>query len=136
MSAKQLVKAFYDSDIANDPNIIPEFFHKDCELHWSSSQGFTLLKYNDIATFFEGARKSYNSLRFEFTHLIEAQSNVVTRHTLIAKTIEDPDKEVVLARFFTIWEVKDNKLYRGYEISQLADETHVKAMDSYAERKI
>ncbi|EDP69690.1 hypothetical protein FBALC1_09172 [Flavobacteriales bacterium ALC-1] len=136
MSAKQLVKAFYDSDLANDVAVVSNFFHKDCELHWSSSQGFTILKYNDIVTFFEGVRKSYNSLRFEFTHLIEADNTVVTRHTLLARTIEHPDSEIVLARYSAIWEVEDNKLYRGYEISQLADETHAKAMDSYAERKI
>jgi hypothetical protein len=136
MSSKDLVKAFYSADLANDSSIVPKFFHKDCELHWSSSQGFTLLKYEDISTFFEGARKSYDSLRFEFTHLLEIDSTVITRHTLFAKTIENPDVEVVLARYSTIWEVKDNQLYRGYEISQLADETHKKAMDSYAERKI
>jgi len=100
MSAKELVKAFYDSDIANDSNIVSEFFHKDCELHWSSSKGF------------------------------------ITRHTLFVNPIENPDSEVVLARFCSIWEVKNNKLYRGYEISQLADENHEKAMSSYAERKI
>lgn len=136
MSAKELVKAFYDSDIANDPETAPKFFHKNCELHWSSSHGFMLLKYNEIVDFFEGTRKSYNSLRFEFTHFIEADSTIVTRHTLFGNTIENPDSEVALARFSTIWEVKDGKLFRGYEISQQADETHTKAMGSYAERKI
>ncbi len=136
MSAKELVKAFYNSDLANDSNVVPKFFHKDCELHWSSSHGFMFLKYNDIVDFFEGTRKSYDSLRFEFTHLIEAEGCVVTRHTLFANTIENPDSEVVLARFSTIWEVKENKLYRGYEISQQADETHAKAMGSFAERKL
>lgn len=136
MSAKEIVKAFYNSDMANNANVIPQFFHKDCELHWSSSNGFTLLKYDDIVKFFEGARASYNALRFGFTHLIEAGNTVVTRHTLYANTIENPDNEIVLARFSTIWEVKDGKLYRGYEISQLADESHGKAMDSFAERKV
>jgi len=136
MSAKELVKAFYDSDLANDSNVVSKFFHKDCELHWSSSQGFMLLKYNDIVDFFEGTRKSYHNLRFEFTHLIESGNSVITRHSLFANTIENPDSETVLARFSTIWEVKDNKLYRGYEISQQADENHEKAMNSYAERKI
>ncbi|WP_296384059.1 nuclear transport factor 2 family protein [Winogradskyella sp.] len=136
MSAKELVKAFYNSDLANDSNVVPKFFHKDCELHWSSSHGFMLLKYNDIVDFFEGTRKSYHSLRFEFTHLIEADASVITRHTLFGNTIENPDSEQILARFSTIWEVEDNKLYRGYEISQQADETHAKAMDSFAERKL
>jgi ketosteroid isomerase-like protein len=136
MSAKDLVKAFYDSDLANDASIVAEFFHQDCELHWSSSHGFMLLKYNDIVDFFEGTRKSYNSLRFEFTHVIASEDTVVTRHTAFGYTIENPDTEVVLARFSTIWEIKDNKLYRGYEISQQADENHEKAMDSFAKRKI
>ena len=136
MSTKELVKAFYDSDIANDSNVVSKFFHRDCELHWSSSKGFNLLTYNAIDEFFTGTRKSYDSLRFEFTHLLEVEDTVATRHTLFAKTIENPDIEIVLARYSTIWEVKDNKLYRGYEISQLADETHTKAMDSFTERKI
>ncbi|BAO77431.1 nuclear transport factor 2 family protein [Winogradskyella sp. PG-2] len=136
MSAKELVKAFYDSDLANDSFVVPTFFHQDCELHWSSSNGFSLLKYDDIVSFFEGTRKSYDNLRFEFTHLIEVDDSVITRHTLFVNTIENPDSEIVLARFSTIWEVKDNKLFRGYEISQFADETHTKAKDSYAERKL
>jgi hypothetical protein len=121
MTAKELVSAFYDSDLANDPNVVFDFFHKESELHWTSSQGFMLLKYDDIIKFFKGTRKSYTNLRFEFTHFIEADNSVSTRHTLFGNTIENPDSEVVLAHFSTIWEVKDNKLYRGYEISHLVD---------------
>ena len=136
MTPKELVSAFYDSDLANDSNVVPDFFHKESELHWTSSQGFMLLKYDDIANFFEGTRKSYNNLRFEFTHFIEAGNSVSTRHTLYANTIENPDFEVVLAHFSTIWEIKDSKLYRGYEISRQADENDSDSMNSYAERKI
>ncbi|WP_299122914.1 nuclear transport factor 2 family protein [uncultured Winogradskyella sp.] len=136
MSAVEIVTSFYQSDLANDDNVIPDFFHEECELHWTSSQGFVLLTYNDIVNFFKDTRKSYTNLRFEFTHLIEAGDSVSTRHTLFAKTIENPDSEVVLAHFSTIWEVKDGKLYRGYEISHQANENDSASMKSYAERKI
>ncbi len=136
ISTKELVKAFYESDLANDSTLVPKFFHKDCELHWSSSHGFILLKYNDIVNFFEGTRKSYNHLRFDFTHFIEADASVITRHTLFGNTIENPDSEIVLGHFSTIWEVQDEKLYRGYEISQQADESNAVIMKSFAERKI
>jgi ketosteroid isomerase-like protein len=136
MSALKLVKSFYESDLANDIDIVSKFFHKESELHWMSSQGFMLLKYNDIESFFEGTRRSYNNLRFEFTHFIESGDTVTTRHTLYANTIENPDSEVVLAHFSAIWEVKDGKLYRGYEISHQADENDSVSMKSYAERKI
>ncbi len=136
MTAKELVKAFYESDLANDATIVPRFFHKDCKMHWNSSHGFRLLNYNDIEDFFENTRKSYHNIRFEFTHLIETDALVTSRHTLFANTIEDPNFEQPLAHYSTIWEVKDNKLYRGYEISQQANETDLECMNSYAERKI
>ena len=136
MTSKELVSAFYDSDLANDPKVVSKFFHKKSELHWTSSQGFMLLKYDDIVNFFKGTRKSYTNLRFEFTHFIEAGNTVTTRHTIFANTIENPDYEVILAHFSTIWEVKAGKLFRGYEISHQADENDSVSMISYAERKI
>lgn len=136
MSAKEVVKAFYESDLANDAKVVSKFFHKDCELHWTSSQGFVLLNYKELKGFFKGTRQSYNSLRFEFTHLIEADNFVTTRHTLFGCTIENSDSETVLAHFSTIWEVKEGKLYRGFEISQQADESDSKSMTSYSEIKL
>ena len=135
MTAKEVVLAFYQSDLANDVSVVPNFFHKGCELHWNSSRGFMILKYDDILSFFEGTRKAYESLRFEFSHVIQENDFVTTRHTLFANTIENPDEEVALAHFISIWEVKDGKLYRCHEISQLADESTLKA-NSFREIKI
>lgn len=127
MSAKSLLKKFYNSDVANNKTIVSEFFHKDCELHWNSSNGFTLLNYSDVVLFFEGVRNSYESLRFVHTHLMANSSHVTSRHHAYAQTIENPNEEILLAHFIAIWEVKDNKLYRCYEISQLADEKTLEA---------
>ncbi len=71
MKPIDIVKNFYDSDLANDETIVAKYFHKECELHWNSSHGYMLLKYNDIVTFFEGTRKAYNSLRFDFSHVLK-----------------------------------------------------------------
>lgn len=132
MSAKDVVQGFYASDLANDPDVISKFFHKECELHWTSSQGFQILNYNDLFVFFEQTRKAYDYLRFEFTHFIEAGDTVITRHTLFGSIIEDTSNEAALGHFSTIWEVKDGKLFRGYEISQQVDESNVKSMASYS----
>ena len=136
MSPLEIVKAFYNSDLANDENIVSKFFHQDCELHWTNSQGFKLLTHNDLVSFFEHTRNAFDNLRFEFTHLIEADSIVVTRHTLFGSAIEDSNNEEALGHFSTIWEVKDGKLYRGYEISQQADESNSESMHSFAKRKL
>lgn len=135
MSSKEIVKNFYNSDLANDATVIPKFFHKDCMLYWNSSKGFNVLNYDDIVNFFSETRKAYNSLRFQLSHLLEEGQFVTSRHTLYANTIENPDEEVALAYFISIWEIKENLLYRCHEISQLADDSLINS-DSFNEIKI
>ena len=135
MKPIDIVKNFYDSDLANDETIVAKYFHKECELHWNSSHGYMLLKYNDIVTFFEGTRKAYNSLRFDFSHVLKDEQFVTSRHTLFANTIENPDEEVALAHFIAIWEVKDEKLYRCHEMSQQADQRIVNSESFKAVKK-
>ena len=89
-------------------------------------------KQNDLFVFFEQTRKAYDNLRFEFTHFIAAGTTIITRHTLYGSIIEDASNESALGHFSTIWEVKDGKLYRGYEISQQADESNAQSMASYS----
>lgn len=122
MTPKELVKAFYDEDLANDETVIKQYFHKQCQLHWNSSNGFSLLKYDDIVAFFEGVRQTYTKLSFSTTHLLSDGNFVTSRHHAYAQTIEQPNEEILLAHFIAIWEVKDDKLYRCYELSQLADD--------------
>ena len=42
----------------------------------------------------------------------------LNRYSHFVKTFENPREEMLLAHFFVIWEIKDNKLYRGYQMSQ------------------
>jgi hypothetical protein len=134
MSPSEIVRAYYASDFANDLDIISKFFHKNCELHWTNSQGFKILRYNDLDALFAETRNAFESLRFEFTHFIVADSNVVTRHTLFGSAIEDANNETILGHFSTIWEVKNGKLYRGYEISQQVDESNLESLASYSKK--
>jgi hypothetical protein len=45
---------------------------------------------------------------------------VTVRFSHFAKTIENPREEMLLAHFIAIFEIKDNKIYRGYQISQIS----------------
>ena len=121
MSPKELLSSYLQSDLANDISLVPKYYHPDCVSYWNSSQGFKTFKYDDIYKFFKGVTESYNSLRFQISHLLEQGNKVTIRYTLYAKTIEAPDEEIPLAHYISIWEIKDNKLYRGFESSQPAD---------------
>lgn len=135
MSPKELVKSFYESDLANDLSLIDIFYHRDCKLYWNSSKGFCERDFNDIYTFFKSITQSYNNLRFQLSHLLEEGNNVTTRYTLYAKTIESSDEEIPLAHYISITEVKDNKIYRVFEMSQPADRTTLESI-SFSEIKV
>lgn len=136
MTAKQVVKDFYNLDLAAEKNAI-SFFHNDCELHWNSSKGFITLNYQEIHEMLENVRKSYVSFKYRLSHLLEDGGTVTARYTVYVTPIEkaDEDEEEALAHFISIWEVKDGKLFRGYEISQLADENPA-SLKTFSEIKV
>ncbi|EGV44779.1 nuclear transport factor 2 family protein [Bizionia argentinensis JUB59] len=131
MTSKALIKSFFESDLANDPALIEQFYHKDCLIYWNSSKGLSERNFEDISNFFEGVRESYESLRFDLTHLLKEDKIITARYTLYASTIESNADEIPIAHYISIFHLKDNKIHRAYEISQPADKDTI-ASEAYS----
>lgn len=116
--AKEIVRDFYESDILKDQTVIARFFHPEAELIWNSTDGLNILHYDDITIFFNEVRKSYNDLRVEISHLLSDGPHVTIRYKYYIRTMENPEEEMGIAHFIAIWEVRDDKIYRGYQVSQ------------------
>jgi len=117
-SAKKIVKRFYRSDILRDKSVLENFFHPEIVLIWNSSDGLTIMHFDDLVAFFGEIRRTYHDLRVEVSHILEDEDHVTIRYKYYVKTIENPDEELGISHFIAIWEIKDNKLYRGYQVSQ------------------
>ncbi len=117
-SAKQIVGQFFSSDILNDHSVLTKYFHKDLVLIWNSSDGLTIMNYDDIIDFFSEIKRTYNDLRIEISHLLEDDNHVTIRYKYYIRTIENPEEELGISHFIAIWEIKDDKMYRGYQVSQ------------------
>lgn len=135
MAPKEIVKAFYETDLAKDATAVAKYVHADCQLHWNSSTGYKVMDYEKLALFFKNINASYYSMTNEISHLLQDQNHVTIRYTAFASTIEDPDTEYPLANIICIWEVKDDKLFKGYEISQMADD-NLESYKSFSEIKV
>lgn len=119
MNAKKLVKSFYESNFIKETDIVERFFHPELTLIWNSAtDGLSILNYDDMATFFEEIRRNYADMRIELSHLLKDDVFVTARYKYYIRPVENPDEELGIAHFITIWEIKDDKLYRGYQISQ------------------
>ena len=119
MSAKDIILDFYKSDVLLEPESVTDFLHPEVELEWHSTKGFLKLNKTEIINISRELNKAYVRSQSRITHIIEEGNLVSVRYSHFVKTIENPREEMLLAHFMVIWELKDNKLFKGYQMSQL-----------------
>lgn len=117
-NAKEIVRAFYRSDILKDSSVMEQYFHPEIILIWNSADGLTIMNYDDLIKFFSEIKRTYEDLRLEVSHLLADDNHVTIRYKYYVRTLENPDEELGIAHFIAIWEVKDDMLFRGYQVSQ------------------
>lgn len=120
MSAKELVLDFYKNDLILNKSEVNEFLHDELIIEWNSSKGFVQMNKQDVLNLSDELSRAYIRSKIRITHVIEEKNMVSVRYSHFVKTVENPREEMVLAHFFAIWEIKDNKLYRGYQMSQFS----------------
>lgn len=119
MSPKELVQSFYQSDALYNSKTLEIFLHPEVVLEWNSSKGFIKKDYDGLLQMANDLKKGYETFVVQI-HQLVAEDNLVSVHyTHFGTTIENPNHINRLAYFFVIWEIKDGKLYRGYQMSQL-----------------
>jgi len=120
MTPKELVLDFYKNDLILKKSEVNEFIHPDLIIEWNSSKGFLQMNRDDVLNLSDELKKAYVRSKMRITHIIEEGNLVSVRYSHFVKTIENPREEMLLAHFYVIWEVKDNKLFRGYQMSQFS----------------
>ncbi len=120
MSAKKIVQNFYKSDALIDVEVMKDFLHPEIILDWNSSKGFVQLNYDSILNLANDLGKAYVRSKVRISHILSENDLVSVRYSHYVKTIENPREEMFLANFIVIWQLKDDKLYRGYQMSQIS----------------
>ncbi|GIZ08500.1 nuclear transport factor 2 family protein [Flavobacterium sp. UMI-01] len=120
MTAKELVIDFYKSDALINSDLLKEYIHPEIVFDWNSSTGFVQMNYESITNFTKELSKTYIRSKVKISHIIAEENLVSVHYTHAVKIIENPREEIVLGYFMTFWEIKDNKLFRGFQISQKA----------------
>ena len=120
MQAKEIVLEFYKSDVLLDKIAVNELLHPEVSIDWNSSKGFIQMNREDILTLTEELSRAYIRSKVRISHAVQEGNTVSVRYSHFVKTIENPREEMLLAHFSVIWEVKDEKLYRGYQMSQFS----------------
>jgi hypothetical protein len=119
MNTKKIVLDFYKSDALINPEILDTFLHPDVILDWNSSKGFIQMKRDDLLSLASELSKSYIRSKVAISHILKEGSLISVRYFHSVKTFENPREPILLANFMVIWELKDDKLFRGYQMSQV-----------------
>lgn len=128
--AKEVVRKFYTSGYFSEASIIREYLHPEMMLYWNARTGYVELNVDQIFETIDEASKSFEAVRCDISHLLQDNNQVTVRFTYYVRTIENPNEEIPMAHFIAIWEVKDGLMYRGYQMSQPAEEDE-RALASY-----
>jgi len=119
---KEIVEQFYQSNFYKGEDVLRSYLHQDVELSWYGTTGLRKLNLAGIAEISEELAASYESLRAEVEKVIVDGENAAIHFTYHVRIIENPEEEMPLAHFIAMWELKDGKLFKGVQISQLGEE--------------
>jgi len=120
MKPKDIVLEFYKPDVLLDRDAVKALLHPEVTVDWNSSKGFIQMNYDDILALTEDLSKAYTRSKANISHIIEEGNTVSVRYSHFVKAIENPMEDMLIAHFFAIWEVKDGRLYRGFQMSQFS----------------
>ena len=116
MKPKDIVLEFYKSDVLLDKKAVSELIHPEVTIDWNSSKGFIQMNYDDILSLTSELAKAYIRSKIRISHILQENNLVSLRYSHFVKTIENPREDMLLGNFFVIWEVKDDKLFKGFQI--------------------
>lgn len=120
MTAKEIVQNFYKSDVLLDIQAMESFLHHEVILDWNSSKGFLQMDKSQILALSSELSIAYVRSKIRISHILEEANQVSVRYSHYVKTFENPREEMLLAHFMVIWEIKEDKLFRGFQMSQLS----------------
>jgi hypothetical protein len=120
MTAKKIIQDFYKSDALINVAEMDNFLHHDFILEWQSSKGFSNLNKQGVLELTKELAASYVGSKIRIHSILQEKNQVAVRYTHFVKTVENPHEEMLLAHFFVIWEVKEDKLFRGFQMSQIS----------------
>jgi hypothetical protein len=116
--SKDIVEKLYTSLFNGEEDLFNNFLHPNVNLTWYGTTGVKKLNFEGILALREDLVKNFTAFKAEIEKTVEEDNQIAIEFTYYVETIENPDEEVPLAHFMAIWELKDNKLYKGVQISQ------------------
>ncbi|MFL9844464.1 hypothetical protein [Flavobacterium rhizosphaerae] len=112
MSVKEIIEGYYRELMTT--NDVEQYYHRNMLVDWHGSRGFLQMNAEDLIMMIKQVDKYFISSRIEITHLIVSGNEASVRYNHYGVTKDSSFEEKLISTSIGIWQLKDNKLYRGY----------------------
>ena len=118
--SKKLLQSFYKAEALINPELLGDYLHPDVVVEWRSTTGLIKMNFEDLVDMATELNRAYVRSKIRVSHMISEKDQIAVRYSHFVQTIENPSEEILLAHFMAIWEFKDGKMYRGFQMSQVS----------------
>ena len=119
MTNNEIMMKMYDEDFIRDVQFMKYHLHHDVELEWHSSQGHVKWGKAEMLKFSDEVATNFSTSKFDIKYFFEQGNTISLHYHYFASTFENPNELFLVGRFATVWEFKDNKMFKCYQISQV-----------------
>lgn len=113
------VHSFLASDAFYSPEVMDAYLHPEATMEWHSTNGTLYLSRAEIIQLVAELNRAYESCKLDVSHVIAEGQLVSARYSHYVTTHENPKDLLLLAHFMCIWEIREEKLYKCWQMSQL-----------------
>ncbi len=118
MQFEEIVKQLYHEDGLRNKAYLQTILHEEFKLEWDSSFGHKVMFKDDILCMAEELKANYHTSNVSVVDVIEDKNKLVVHYLHHASTIENPKELFTIAKVVVIWEIENNKIVKGYQISK------------------
>jgi ketosteroid isomerase-like protein len=117
MTNVEIIKDFYASENYRDLAFVDKLMDNSISLDWSSSVGQFIYNKADIMKLSKELFDNYTDSKIEILSLLGEGDSVAVRYNYYASTIENPSEMILITKIIVIWEFKEGKIIKGYQMS-------------------
>lgn len=114
-----LITEYLHSDAFHSPEVMDSYLHPEATMEWQSTNGTLFLNRDQIIELITELNRAYESCKLDVSHVISDGHHVSARYSHYITTMENPKDLLLLAHFMCIWELREEKLYKCWQMSQL-----------------
>lgn len=118
MTENEILDQLYNQDGIRNVNFLQNILSDDFTLEWDSSIGNSKFTKSEILNFAKELKLSYHSSKTSILNKVIENNKAVVHYLHHVSTIENPKELFTIAKVIVIWEFKNDKIIKGYQISK------------------